>query len=175
MVGSQVVISCLVLVVCGSMVLGVRKELAKPSGLDTAQVMLSTYPTVFDARYSEATQRLRYWENLTAAVESKMPGAEAAFTTAVPSRPAKTAVSIETQQGTAHQGTLRLPVTVVSENYFKLLGVSLRSGRLFDSTDNSASLKVAVIDEQLAARYWPNQDVLGKRVQLNPSDNGSWL
>jgi len=53
--------------------------------------------------------------------------------------------------------------------------VSLRSGRLFDSTDNSASLKVAIIDEQMAARYWPNQDVLGKRIQLNPADNGSWL
>jgi ABC-type antimicrobial peptide transport system permease subunit len=64
---------------------------------------------------------------------------------------------------------------VVSNNYFTMMGIRLRSGRLFDSTDNDASLKVAVIDEKMAARYWPDQDVLGKRVQLNSSDHGSWL
>jgi putative ABC transport system permease protein len=171
----QVVISCLVLVICGDVVLAVNKEVSKPAGLNSTQVMISTYPTVFDTRFSEAIRRVRYWEELTAAIESKIPGAEVAFTTTVPTRPARVAASIETQQGADNQGSLTLPFSVVSENYFKLLGLSLRSGRLFDSTDNSTSLKVAIVDEEMAARYWPDQDVLGKRVQLNPSDNGSWL
>jgi putative ABC transport system permease protein len=175
LVGLQVVISCLVLVVSGSMVLAVKKELSKPTGLSTEGIMLSTYPTVFDGRFSEAAQRLRYWDDLKAAVEGKMPGAEVAFITAVPTRPVKIAALVETQQGTDRQGTLTLPFTVVSDGYFKMMGLNLRSGRLFDSTDNSASLKVAVVDEQLAARYWPNQDVLGKRIQLKPSENGAWL
>ena len=175
LVAFQVVISCVVLVVCGSMVMAVRKELAKPTGLNTAQVFLSTYPTVFDDRYSDPGQRLRYWEDLTAAIERRLPGADVAFTTAVPTRPAKVAAAIEGRQGTERQGALTLPVAVVSDDYFKLLGVSLRSGRLFDSTDNNASLKVAVVDEKLAERYWPDQDVIGKRVQLTPSANGPWL
>lgn len=175
LVGLQVLIACLVLVLCGGIVLGVRKELHKSTGLNTSQVMLSAYPTVFDGRYSEPAQRLRYWDDLAAAVRSRIPGAEAAFTTAVPTRPPKVPAAIETQQGTQNQGQLTLPVTVVSENYFDLLALQLRSGRLFDSTDNKDSLKVAVIDEQLAALYWPNQDVVGKRVQLNPADNGPWL
>ena len=175
LVGLQVLISCLVLVICGNVVLAVNKEASKPTGLDTAQVMISTYPTVFGARYSEAARRLRYWEDLTAAVESKLPGVDVAFTTAVPTMPVKVPASIETQQGTEKQGALTLPLTVVSDNYFKLLGVSLRSGRLFDSTDNNASLHVAVVDEKLAARYWPDGDAVGKRVRLNPSDNGPWL
>ena len=82
---------------------------------------------------------------------------------------------IESRQGTDNQGTLTVPVAVVSENYFALLGLAVRSGRLFDSTDNSDSLKVAVVDEKMAARYWPDRDVLGKRVQLNPLDNGPWV
>jgi putative ABC transport system permease protein len=175
LVGLQMVISCLVLVICGNVVLAVNSELTRPTGLNTAQVMISTYPTVFDTRFSEGSQRLRYWEDLTAAVEKKMPGAEVAFTTAAPTRPASVAASIETRQGTENQGTLTLPLTVVSDNYFKLLGMSLRSGRLFDSTDNSGSLNVAIVDEKMAARYWPDQNVLGKRVRLNPSDNGPWL
>ena len=175
LVGLQVVVSCLVLVACASMVLALKKELGKPIGLNTAQAIIATYPTVFDSRFSEPAQRLRYWENLTAAVESRLPGAEVAFTTKTPTRPAKVPALIEIQQGTEHEGSLMLPHAVISDNYFKLMGVNLRSGRLFDSTDNSSSLKVAVVDEQLIARYWPNQDALGKRVQLNPSDNGPWL
>jgi len=175
LVGLQVVISCLVLVTSGNVVLAVKKETSKPTGLNTARVMLSTNPTVFDERFSEATQRLRYWEDLTASIESKLPGAEVAFTTAAPTRPTRVAATIETRQGAEDQGTLMLPLTVVSENYFKMMGISLRSGRLFDSTDNSASLNVAVVDEKMAARYWPDQEVLGKRVRLNSSDSGSWL
>ena len=175
LVGLQVVISCLVLVICGNMVLAVNKEVGKPTGLNTARVMITTYPTLFDSRFSGAPQRLRYWEDLTAAIESRMPGAEVGFTTAAPTRPAKVAASIETRQGTENRGTLSLPFAEVSDNYFRLLGLRLRSGRLFDSTDNSASLNVAVVDEQMVARYWPDQDALGKRVQLNPSNNGPWL
>jgi predicted permease len=173
LVGLQVVISCLVLVTCGNVVFAIRKEVSKPIGLNTGRVTMSTYPTVFDARFSEAAQRLRYWEDLAAAIESRVPGAEVAFTTAAPTRPVRVAASIETRQGAENQGALTLPLTVVSDSYFRLMGVSLSSGRLFDSTDNSDSLQVAVVDENMAARYWPDQNVLGKRIQLNSS--GSWL
>jgi len=175
LVGLQVIISCLVLVTCGNVVLAVRKEAGKPTGLSSEQVLISTYPTVFGARFSEPAQRLRYWENLTASIESRVPGAEVALTTRPPTRPAMVAASIETRQGGDNRGTLTLPLTVVSNNYFKLLGISLRSGRLFDSTDNETSFDVAIVDERLAARYWPHQDVLGKRIRLNSSDKGSWL
>jgi hypothetical protein len=63
----------------------------------------------------------------------------------------------------------------VSEGYFQLLGIGLRSGRLFDSTDNRDSLPVAIVDEQMAARYWPGQDVLGKRIQLKTGGKDTWL
>jgi predicted permease len=175
LVGLQVVVSCLVLAVCANLILALRKEANKPSGLSTAHVMITTDPTVFDARYSTPADRLRYWENLSAAIASKIPGAEVAFTTAVPTQPDSVPVLIETQQGSEKQGTLTLPLTAVSDDYFNVLGLRLRSGRLFDSTDNSSSLNVAIVDENMAARYWPDHDVLGKRVRLSPKDDGPWL
>jgi predicted permease len=175
LVGIQMVISCLVLVICGSIALAVNKEVSKPTGLEPAQVMVSASPTLFDARFAEPARRVRYWDDLAASIRSTIPGSDVAFTTAVPSKPARVAASIETQQGTDKQGLFTLPLAVVSENYFKLLGMSLRSGRFFDTTDNSGSLAVAIVDEELAARYWPGENVLGKRVQLNPADNGPRL
>ena len=175
LVGLQVVVSCLVLVVSTNLVLAVRNEVNKPTGLNTANVLIATDPTAFDARRSQPAERLRYWDDLKASIESKVPGAEVAFTTGVPTEPAKEPVRIETQQGATNQGMLTLPVTVVSEGYFTMLGLSLRSGRLFDSTDNATTQNVAVIDEKTAARYWPDQNAVGKRVQLSPTDNGPWL
>ena len=175
LVGLQVMISCVVLVVCANVITAIEQEVNKPIGLNTSQVVLSTAPTVFGERYSEPVRRLRYWEDLTSAIQSTIPGAEVAFATATPTKPVKVPVVIESRQGADNRGTLTVPVAAVSENYFKLLGLALRSGRLLDSTDNSDSLKVAVVDEKMAARYWPDHDVLGKRVRLNPLDNGPWL
>ena len=174
LVGLQVIVSCLVLVTCGNLVMAIRKEVSKPSGLATARVMFSTSPTEFDARYAEPPRRLRYWEELSGAIRRRVPGAEVAFTTAAPTRPVRVAATIETRQGADRQGTLTLPLTVVSEEYFGLMGVRLRSGRLFDGTDAGGSLAVAVVDEKMAARYWPEGDVLGKRIRLNSADEG-WI
>lgn len=175
LVGLQMTVSSLVLVICANVVLALREEVSKPTGLDAARVMVSTYPTTFDERYAEGTERLRYWDELTAAIERRMAGADVAYATAVPTRPVSAPVAIEGQQGTAKQGTLTLPLTAVSDDYFGALGIALRSGRLFDSTDTASSLGVAIVDENTVKRYWPGQDAVGKRIQLKPAENGPWL
>ena len=175
LVGLQVLISSLVLVIAGNLVLAVDKEAGKATGVDSAQVMISTYPTVLEARYPNAPERLRYFDDVQARVQDAASGSKAAFATEVPTRPGKVAVALETREGGAKQGELTLPMTVVSESYFDLLGIKLRAGRLFDSTDNADSLDVVVVDEKLAKRYWPGEDALGKRIQLNPAANGPRL
>ncbi|HKO55143.1 MAG TPA: ABC transporter permease [Thermoanaerobaculia bacterium] len=174
LVALQVAVSALVLVICGNITLAVKKEVDKPTGMNTARVLVSTYPTSFDSRYAAPDQRLRYWSDLTAAIESRMPGAEVAFATAVPTIAAAVPAAVETDQGAERRGT-QLPGVAVSDGYFQLLGLTPRAGRLFDSTDDRTSLPVAVVDEKLAARYWPGQAAVGKRVRLNPAGNGPWL
>jgi putative ABC transport system permease protein len=175
LVGLQVLVSCLVLVACGNVVLALRRETNKPTGLDTARVLISTFPTAFDKRYDDASRRLRYWENLGTAITDKVPGVDIAFTSATPRRPARVPAVIEGREGADQEGAFTLPVTAVSDRYFPVLGIQLRTGRLFDTTDGSESLKVAIVDENMAARYWPGQNVLGKRVQLNPTEAGEWV
>jgi putative ABC transport system permease protein len=175
LVGLQVVISCLVLVTCGNVVLAVRQETTKATGLETDGVILSTRATEFDARHADPTRRLQYWDNLAAAIASKLPGSQTAFTTTTPLRPVQVPVTIETRQGADKQGALTLPLTVVSEHYFDVTGIELRAGRLFDSTDNRDSLHVAVADEQMAARFWPDGSAIGKRIKVNSSDDSPWL
>jgi predicted permease len=59
---------------------------------------------------------------------------------------------------------------VVEPDYLPAMGIRLKQGRFFSLQDNEHSPKVAVIDEALAARFFPNQDPVGKRISL---DDGS--
>lgn len=175
LVGLQVLVASLVMVVCANVVVSVKEEASRPMGIETDRIMLSTYPTALAERYPEPEQRLRYWDDLTTSINSRISGADVAFATAVPTDPNTAPAAIESQEGGVDQGMLKLPFAVVSDNYFKLLGIELRAGRAFDITDTSDSMSVAIVDENTAARYWRNQDVLGKRIQVNPAENGPWL
>jgi predicted permease len=58
----------------------------------------------------------------------------------------------------------RTDVAVVTPDYFRAMGVDLLEGRTFSAADDSAAPKVAVIDERLARKFWPNAPALGQRI-----------
>jgi putative ABC transport system permease protein len=57
----------------------------------------------------------------------------------------------------------------VSPEYFNLLGISLLRGRIFGDRDIETTPPVGVINEAMARAYWPNQDPVGTRINLNPA------
>jgi predicted permease len=52
----------------------------------------------------------------------------------------------------------------VTSGYLDALGVPLTRGRLFADSDTEKSPPVIILDEQLARRFWPGQDAIGRRV-----------
>ena len=63
----------------------------------------------------------------------------------------------------------------VSPGYLEALKVSLKRGRFFNDSDTESAPRVVIVDEQLAARFWPNQDPVGRRMYVpdKPDDVGS--
>ena len=51
-----------------------------------------------------------------------------------------------------------------SDGYFEAMGVRLLKGRLFTADDTVSKPRVLVIDETLAKRFWPDGNVIGKRM-----------
>jgi len=62
----------------------------------------------------------------------------------------------------------------VGDQYFETMGTSVLRGRGFRQTDTAASPHVAVINDVMAARYWPRQSPIGKRFRVG-DENGPWV
>jgi hypothetical protein len=54
---------------------------------------------------------------------------------------------------------------VVSANYFEMIGTGLVTGRTFSMSDNDRGPRVAVVNEVMARRLWPEQDAVGRRFR----------
>ena len=57
-------------------------------------------------------------------------------------------------------------VNTVSRGYFQTSGVAIDKGREFTAVDGATSRPVAIVNEKLAHDYWPNEDALGRRIQV---------
>ncbi len=60
-------------------------------------------------------------------------------------------------------------------DYFETLRIPLLAGRYFSERDTVASAKVAVIDETMAHRFWPNGSAVGKRLRLTVNKVNPWI
>ncbi len=56
-------------------------------------------------------------------------------------------------------------IRIGTPEYFSVLKIPLKRGRLYDHTDVATSPQVIVVSEELARRYFPNGDALGKHLR----------
>jgi putative ABC transport system permease protein len=63
-------------------------------------------------------------------------------------------------------GDANVRYSSVAPGYFKVLGAQIRSGRDFDDRDDLRAPGVAVINDALARRYFPDSNPIGRKVVL---------
>ncbi len=54
----------------------------------------------------------------------------------------------------------------VTPDYFKAMGIPLLRGRTFNEQDREGAARVAIISKSLADQYFPNEDPLGKQINI---------
>ena len=54
---------------------------------------------------------------------------------------------------------------MVSPDYFETLRIALHRGRIFTKADSEKAAKVAIVNEAMAKKFWPGEEVLGKRFR----------
>ncbi|HEV2116282.1 MAG TPA: FtsX-like permease family protein, partial [Terriglobales bacterium] len=72
----------------------------------------------------------------------------------------------EGQEGSSNRNGVLTITDDVAPGYLQTMGVALMRGRDFDTSVREDSLKVAIINQAAAHRFWPDQDPVGKRFKF---------
>ena len=62
----------------------------------------------------------------------------------------------------------------VTPGYFQAMGLKLVRGRFLTDADREDTMPAVVINDTMAARYWPNEDAVGRQFMMG-TDDKPWL
>ncbi len=151
-------------------------DAVKP-GFDTSHLLTMSVELPFP-KYEDDARRVAFFAEAIQKIES-LPGVCGAavgsvvfdsFAEHVPN------VKLVIEDRPAAQETERHGRNTVSDNYFGVMGIPLRQGRLFTAEIRPDGPEVAVISKTMAHRYWPNENPLGKRFkEVLPGDDAHWM
>jgi putative ABC transport system permease protein len=131
---------------------------------DRVVMMLVNLP---DLRYPDAARRLAFFQELEQRVE-RVPGVQSAgFTSHGPMRGGWGSV-YETPEGPGSEPDYHLREAdfgPVSPRYFETLGIPILKGRAFTPADKEGAPPVAIVNQVLARKLFPNGDAVGHRIR----------
>jgi putative ABC transport system permease protein len=64
---------------------------------------------------------------------------------------------------------------IATDGYLEALGERLVRGRTITPSDTTDGLLVALINEEMARRYWPGREALGGRIKIGGSAERPWV
>jgi predicted permease len=175
LVAAQVAVSVVLLAVASFMYRGFGAQLATGPGYRTDHLLTLILDTTM-IRYTEA-QSQQFFERVAEQARA-VPGVKSVtLSTSIPmlndSNDAVTVVP-EGFQFPPGKDNATVMAASVDEYYFDTMALTILQGRNFRLDDSSDMPRVAIVNQEFAQRYWPNQDPIGKRFRLVNKDN-AWV
>jgi predicted permease len=165
LLAGQVAVSLVLLVVAAMVLQSIQREYTIDPGFETKHVALfMMYPG--QAGYNQ-TRTEQFYKQARERIGS-VPGISSlSWASNLPLWGRKeTGVVIEGLEQRKKSEAISAVVDTVDLNYFSTVGISFVEGRDFTQEDRDISTPIAIINDTMAAKYWPNQSPLGKRLQL---------
>lgn len=176
LVVAEVALSLLLLVMAGLMIRSFARLTNVEPGFDAAN-LLSMRLNLSPEKYKTGEQKADFFQQLIERIQA-LPGVRgAAVASHTPFVYTEDwTVTIEGGALAAEARTQNVDTRTISPNYFSTLGIPLIKGESFSAQDTLATPGVAVVNQAMARRFWPNEDALGKRFKVGRADaNSPWL
>jgi predicted permease len=171
-VSGQVALSLLLLIVSAVLLEGFRGQLEQGPGFRIDHLQLMSFDPGL-AHYTDSQRDLFYKRLLDATKQA--PGvASATLTSSVPmAMGGFSMIGVVPEGHTLKRGEEATQVfdSVISPDYFQTMAIPIAQGRSFLESDKMQAPLVAIVNEQFARHYWPNQSAVGKQIRLK-DDSG---
>ena len=175
LVAAQIALTLVLLTVALSFYRAFEAEYGRGPGFRTDHLLLTNLDTAlarYDQRQSDSFyQRL---EERAAAIPRVTSVALTSFVPLSMDRLESLAIAPEGFDLPAGADSLTVAIARVDEGYFDTIGIPIVSGRGIQATDTLDAPRVAIVSRGMAARYWPGENPLGKRIRLE-GQTSEWV
>src|ERR1035441_4217334 len=174
LVTAQIMLSLLLLVGAGLFLRTLRNLADQDFGFESTHLLIAQFDAHLAGYKPEQAPGLnqRLLERL-----SSTPGVRSAALGGSPPVSSSTWRSFITIPGytPAPKEDMSSVLNRVTGNYFETAGISMLAGRAIGSADNAMSLKVAVINQVMASKFFPKGDAVGRTLKVDvDSISGPW-
>ena len=172
LVVGEVTLSVVLLVASGLLLESLANLRRVDPGFQSDQV-LTAQIDVPDAKYADFARGTQFFRAVLERVRALPNVSSAGFTSALPFTWKSGMGGFLGMASFQPEGVVRLDIQygaldrVVSPGYFESMRIRLLRGRLFDEHDGADAPSVAIINQTMARKFWPNEDALGKRFRFN--------
>jgi predicted permease len=170
LLAGQVATSLVLLVVAALFLRSVEREYTIDPGFQTSHLALfMLYPG--QAGYTQ-TRTDQFYKQVRQRIAATPGIASVTWASNLPLwAPKQTGIVIEGQEQRTKSEAIAAVVDIVDLDHFSTLGIPFREGRDFTENDRDGSTPVAIINDTMAAEYWPGQDAVGQRLELPGQKN----
>lgn len=164
LIAAQIALTLLMLAGAGAAMRGFVRMLHTDLGYDPHNVMSVGIP-VHDNSFITWEARRAYFEQLRAKI-AEVPGVTMTAVSSNGTPPSNgNTVSLEVEGRPPADGQ-KVRLNFVNPGYFPVLRIPLLTGRIWDETENHNAAKVAVINETMAHRYFPQGGAIGHAIKF---------
>ena len=171
----EMALAVVLLAGAGLMIRGFLATAAQPIGVDTSNI-LTMEVGLPSTRYPGGREQVAFFDRFQKQIAA-MPGARMA--TIASTLPGASSVDYAYQLEGAvlvdERAIPRVGGVVVGDAYFSTLRAGLVRGRDFTETDRAGDEPVVIVNQLCAAKLWPGENPIGKRIRLGHPIRGQAL
>jgi putative ABC transport system permease protein len=165
---AEVALTILLLVGAGLLLRSFQRLQSVNQGFNSEH-LLSVDVSLPGVKYRTPELQSRFFESLIEKLRA-LPGVEeVGITSRVPLKHKRGDVafySVEGQPKPAGSPPDSMEGIIASPGYFTAMGIHLLRGRSFTEQDGPDTDRVVIVDADFAKRHWPNEDPIGRRIQV---------
>jgi predicted permease len=164
LIAGQIAFTFVLMTTAGAAIGGFLRLINTSLGFDSHNTLDVGIP-VHDNTYVTWEQRSVYFEQLRQRIQESPEVVSAAISinATPPISGRNTTFEIFGQPANEQQ---QLRANWISPEYFAVLHIPLRQGRLWNHAETMHGSRIAIVNESLARRYWPNGDAVGHQIRI---------
>ena len=161
----EIALALVLLTGAGLMIRSFRSVIEVDPGFDPRNVLALSVPLP-QASYKDQALQLQFYERALAKIQA-LPGVQAAGGTfRIPLTTLATVIFTVQGKPVPAGQVPNADYRAVSYDYHRAMGIRIIQGRAFTEGDKLDAPDVVIVNEELARRYWPGENPLGKRLQV---------